>query len=136
MADNYRVNCFLLCDDIRTENNGKELLIGVYNKLLLIPTIPAQLTNLCVRFEVSLLSDREINQATFELRNPEGNTVLRGSASLNKPQRNDIPLLVNVVVGPIIFVTIGQYTIWLGLDREPENVGSFLVQMQPAAPAK
>ena len=37
----------IVCDDIRKENNGKRLLIGVYNDSILLPAFPCTLAALC-----------------------------------------------------------------------------------------
>jgi hypothetical protein len=38
------VTAVLVCDDIRKENNGKDILIGVYSGDILLPSLPAQLS--------------------------------------------------------------------------------------------
>lgn len=44
-ADNvdFAIKTALVCDDIRREDNGKQILIGVYNDKILVPQFPAPL---------------------------------------------------------------------------------------------
>jgi hypothetical protein len=45
----FRIVSMLVCDDIRREFNGKEILIGVYNNVIIFPSFPASLPNLVIR---------------------------------------------------------------------------------------
>lgn len=42
-SQDMKILSALICDDVRREDNGKEILIGVYSGSILIPTIPANI---------------------------------------------------------------------------------------------
>jgi hypothetical protein len=44
-----RVTSFIVCDDARREFNGKEILIGVYNNVIIFPSFPSVMPNLVFR---------------------------------------------------------------------------------------
>jgi hypothetical protein len=48
----------IFCDDVRTEDNGKKLLIGVYENLMLFTSFPASLPRLIVTLSLFMTSDR------------------------------------------------------------------------------
>ena len=43
-SQDMKILSALICDDVRREDNGKEILIGVYSGSIAIPTIPANIT--------------------------------------------------------------------------------------------
>jgi hypothetical protein len=43
MSQKLHVDFVLLCDDVRREDNGKFIIIGVYNNVIGIPELPATL---------------------------------------------------------------------------------------------
>ena len=40
MADNFKINSAIVCDDFRTENTGKLLLIGIYPNTIQFKNLP------------------------------------------------------------------------------------------------
>ena len=49
MDDIFEFRAFLVCDDVRREISGKEILIGVYGDGLVVPSFPATIRNLVFR---------------------------------------------------------------------------------------
>lgn len=59
----------LFCDDIRMENTGKLMLIGVYGSEIIFPALPAQLSRLCVYFIAKIPKEiRFESDAIFEIK--------------------------------------------------------------------
>jgi hypothetical protein len=52
----YEVISFLVCDDVRIEVSGKEILIGVYNNVIIFPSFPSSAPSLIFRVSVSVFS--------------------------------------------------------------------------------
>lgn len=47
----------IICDDIRREDNGKFILIGVYPELIILNTIPAQITlSMWLQFKMQIFA--------------------------------------------------------------------------------
>ncbi len=56
----------IVCDDIRREDNGKFILIGVYPELIILNTIPAQITlGIWLQFKMQLFAKITLE---FEIR--------------------------------------------------------------------
>jgi len=83
--DKIDISTAVFCDDIRREDNGKELLIGVYSGDIVFPHFPGRV-NLCIwlpwigktkpeettKFKLRLLdSDKEILGSEFEISTQE-----------------------------------------------------------------
>jgi hypothetical protein len=85
MAINARY--VLVCDEVRQENNGKYLVIGLYTPDMAIPQIPFLLPS--VTFVVALESDRPTNnlQIRFALQHLEsGQDVAAGMGAIAFPK--------------------------------------------------
>ena len=67
----------LVCDDIRTEDTSKRILIGLYSENILVRDFPA---NLLLAFYVQFYADRNGNM-TIELRILQNRKLLVGGAS-------------------------------------------------------
>jgi len=52
MPDDKIASSVVICDDIRQETNGKQILIGVYGNVILVPSMPFSIA-LCVWIEYS-----------------------------------------------------------------------------------
>jgi hypothetical protein len=68
----------IVCDDVRREDNGKEILIGVYSSDILVPVLPA---NLQLVFWMHVYND-EVGEFPFEVRltGPDRVQILHASA--------------------------------------------------------
>jgi hypothetical protein len=69
----------ILCDDVRVEMGGKEILVGVYSVGVSVPSVP-WIGVTCLRFTGYWSGDGELN---FQVRvqNPAGKTVGESSGS-------------------------------------------------------
>lgn len=85
MTDSLRVKPIfaLFCDDIRFENNGKQILIGVYTGDILPAQFPAVISiSMWVAFERTNNISGEL-PIEFRVINNEGNSLGYGSAKLH-----------------------------------------------------
>jgi hypothetical protein len=85
MANSPRVKPIfaLFCDDIRYENNGKQILIGVYTGDILISQIPA-IISLAVWIAFERINDTTGElPVEFRMINTQGNSLGYGSATLH-----------------------------------------------------
>lgn len=117
---------FLLAEDIRTEQNGKHLVIGLLpDDVVLIPTAafdedgsgeapPAGLDRLSFLITISQI-DAGHHQASFEFRSPTGQTI--GSipdTSFDTEEGKSASFVFNVA--PFILHGTGEYSVLLTLD--------------------
>jgi hypothetical protein len=116
----------VMCDDCRREDNGKEILIGTYAGSMLVTTIPFVLPTFALRFEV-IPHRSEYKRAVAVLVNPKGEEVFRLEATMGVA-RLDLPASFFLRASPVIIATTGDYKILLGMDEEPEEVGSLKIE--------
>lgn len=113
IGPNLNIDYILVCDDIRQENNGKQILIGVYKGAIIVPEFPARLL-------LALLLRGTANQTgsfPFEMRFVfDGGSVLTtGSGNINVRNANEL-LSVAIQQIPIEFKDVGKFKLQM---REP-----------------
>src|ERR1700722_1974046 len=74
----------LVCDDVRLENNGKEILIGVYNGTVIVDSVPTLLPTFSIRILLKPTEIREYN-VHGAIIGPSGLAVAQFSGKLNTP---------------------------------------------------
>lgn len=118
----------IVCDEVRFENNGKEIILGVYSDGVIVPSVPISLKVMTFRIVVDV-DGRAFETVSFELRGTEGNVGAHISG--------DAPAtLVGQKEGKFLFelpgITLqseGTKTIWFSLDSNLEQVGEFDVRV-------
>ncbi|MEZ5887665.1 MAG: hypothetical protein R3D56_12395 [Paracoccaceae bacterium] len=117
------VNTALLCDDVRREDNGKLILIGVYTGgIVFSGPFPAALSNLFVFLSANTsLEDVDVefrlfqNTGARELRLVRGNFKRDAKAPTSALGRIDLP----IPLGPIAFDEAGDYVFQM---RDPGGI--------------
>jgi hypothetical protein len=129
---------FVLCDDIRFENNGKLLLIGVYSDVVEVFKLPLQLRSLGLAVRAKAMSAGRI---TFNVTatDPQGNSLLEASGEVNYEGEPGRTIWLPIVMGPALLTTEGSYGVRIALGDAPPVHESFVVKKTaaqgiPAAP--
>jgi len=130
----------VLCDDIRFENNGKLLLIGVYSDMVQVFKLPLQLRSLGLAVRAKALARGRI-AFNVTATDPQGNSLLEASGEMNYEGEPGRTIWLPIVMGPTLLTTEGQYGIRIALGDLPPIHESFLVKKTPgpeapAAPAR
>lgn len=96
----------IICDDIRREDNGKQILIGVYSEEIGISSFPSTLT-LAMWLQCKADGMGEVN---FDFRALWDSTdeIFKGSAKLQVPAVNK---LLSIAVKPLIVQIISSGTL-------------------------
>ena len=127
--DLFRFNYILLCDDIRREDNGKEILIGVYNDEMIVRTAPAALTSLHFRvsFYPKKTSPRDFS---FSVIAPNGLSIVQAEGQLSAELNYDVQSVVNIASKPLLLPEHGAYSMRFGLGKKENevDVGRFMVR--------
>jgi hypothetical protein len=121
----------IVCDDVRREVNGKELLIGVYTGgVKFNGPAPGKLRVLCFRFEFGpdLLESR--GQVRFQLLSPSGATVINASPTTPLVLSNTIRTVYVLSREGLFLYEPGAYRLRFGLDAEPEDVDTLDVSFE------
>lgn len=125
-----------MCDDIRIENNGKYLLIGVYSGTIKTrKPLPVTLSTLSFWIQIDL---RRLDYGDYDVRliDPRG----REAAHVRRPARFarvDEPGVVMCLTGPLTLFSYGIYRVEFGLGCPPSLLGTFAVHpSEEATPLK
>jgi hypothetical protein len=123
----YRIRSVILCDDVRREANGKEILIGVYNDTIIFSSFPAVLPQFVVRVSLSI-KDKDSKVFKLLIKDPNGEELHRVSGNTPVPDVSDMMVLGTVYMG-MLFQSEGIYTIWFALgDGAPKQIWDFVVR--------
>ena len=119
----------VLCDDVRQENNGKYILIGVYVHSVVVTDFPANIS-LTVWIEIK---PNEVGEFPGEIRvtKEDQSVLLRGEAKITTNNLEPTTAMFNGM--PLEFQGGGDYFFqWkIGDDDEWQTVKDFTVQKQP-----
>lgn len=129
MAINHKYT--LLCDQIRVENNGKFMIIGLYTPDVVVPMIPFALPTLA--FFTYLETDEPGTwDISFQLTHL-GNVLAGGSGQVGVQRAGLIALPINL--GAINLPGDGKYTFNLQIAGRPEPILlNFSVVLNPMPP--
>lgn len=103
----------IICDDIRREDNGKEILIGVFNDTVVTDQTPTMLATFAVRFLMKV--DNNINDIFGQIDGPDGNPLVKfgGHVELGNTRWNSS---IFFKIAPMLIPAHGVYGVRLGLD--------------------
>lgn len=120
MAKRFTLRSVIVCDDIRTESSGKDILIGVYNGAIVFPRLPAALRQLIVRLEYELIGARE---HTFKLAvaDDDGSSMFEAAGELTAPPSGE-PVVLALAIGNAHFAKEMRLNIRFGIDSSPRQV--------------
>ena len=114
----------IVCDDVRREDNGKDILIGVFNDTLVIDSVPAILAVLGIRFLVKA-NKKEAEVKGFIIGPEQKKLVEFGGQVVFANVKYNSSFFFKI--SPMMISEHGEYEIYLGLNSEPEKVYTFSV---------
>ena len=120
----------VLCDDIRHENNGKLLFVGVYSDLVQVAKLPLQMRSLGLAVKARVFSTGRIT-FSVSVADPNGNALLDANGELNYDGEVGHVIWLPIVVGPALLPTEGVYTVRIALgDNAPIHEKFFVRKAQ------
>jgi hypothetical protein len=117
----------VLCDDVRFENNGKLLLIGVYSDVVQVVKLPLQMRSLGLAIKAKLLETGKF-PFSVSVSDPQGNKLLDASGELNYEGEPGRIVWFPVVMGPALLTIEGTYAVRISLGDGPFHQEDFLVR--------
>jgi hypothetical protein len=122
----FKIRSVNICDDVRTEQNGKSILIGVYNGVITYPKIPVKIHRLFVRVEYvgDLPLEHEI-LTRIKASGKKEKIEIRGTV---KTDRSGEPIAISVPFGPIEFDEEHEFDIYFGVDDSVRKISTFSVR--------
>jgi|GEM_PF-3543873 len=129
MAKDYKVESLMICDDVRSEANGKEIIIGLYKDEIIFDSLPAMLPTLAFRVAVRVAKQISGNMV-LEVSGPDKKALLRHEVDRHVYDAGKLFGMV-VHMSQVPFDTAGEYGVWFGINRKPEKIGTFTVRQGP-----
>jgi hypothetical protein len=128
MSTRFNIRSVLICDDVRREANGKEILIGLYNDSLLFQTLPSQMRQCVIRVAVDIL-DKSAKEATIYIKDPNDAQMWEYITPLDQIIQEDHPVIGFILQG-LSFYVPGLYSIEFKLDNDgPQKISDFYVRL-------
>jgi Family of unknown function (DUF6941) len=124
----------VICEDIRTENNGKLMFIGVYSDAIAVQSVPVNLRSLAFALKL-----RVEEPGTFDFhftvaydKNPK---LLHGEGRIELASgARGAVIWLPLIFAPAQLPTDGPYSVRVLIGEEPEVTYSFQVLRQPIPP--
>jgi hypothetical protein len=123
----------VLCDDIRHENNGKLLFVGVYSDLVQVAKLPLQMRSLGLAVKAKVFSTGKMT-FSVSVGDPNGNTLIDANGELNYDGEVGHVIWLPIVVGPALLPTEGVYTVRIALGDNAPIHEKFFVRKAQATP--
>ncbi len=120
----------VLCDDIRSEGNGKLLLVGVYSDVIQVIKLPLQLRSLGLAIRAKAMSTGRISFSVTAV-DPQGNGLLEAGGELNYDGEIGRTIWIPIVVGPALLTTEGPYGVRVMLGDSAPVHETFIVKKAP-----
>jgi hypothetical protein len=133
MAADYQVRSVIVCDDVRREGNGKELLIGVYPSAITLPAIPTVMPALCVRMEV-VAKKLRYKIASCAIFGPDKKQIVKIDGPDPVFVNTDFPAALGFQFTNFPASLAGEYEIHFGMDKALELISNFWINAAPTAP--
>lgn len=119
---------WLICDDLRREDNGKLIYIGVYpvNEIV-IGNAPMILPKLVV--STKWKTDKNVMKYEFTVSAPDGNVIAGAKGELPQVDQERKLAFVQFVISPFKIEEAGEYKIEGTINEKKQKVGSFHVAL-------
>jgi hypothetical protein len=130
MTKEYSLICAIICDDVRKEDNGKDILIGVYGDMS-VDRMPAVLPTMGLHFQARIEKTR-FDKVEASIKNPDGQPLVKLNGTLEFSNTKSVATF-NFKFGPVLLAKTGNYEIYLGMDDEPTLVRTLKVSTPESA---
>jgi hypothetical protein len=124
----FEVRSFLICDEVRNEVSGKQLIVGAYAGVILMPFVPFLGRIFTIRFEIKA-NRSHFDHVQCTVTRPDNTTFYHYDMPFNisYPQY-PMPLVFENYLPN--FEHVGDYGVFLAMDSAPIHVGSFTIVTQ------
>jgi hypothetical protein len=129
MAGKIKLGSLIICDEMRSETSGKDILIGVYRGIIVVPSVPMMMRQLAFRLPV--FADQSIDgEFSLEVRGPDKNSLFKanGPGRLD-PSDQGFEATFGIMIGPFQLAVYGIHDVRFSCPGiKPKVVGRFLVR--------
>jgi uncharacterized protein DUF6941 len=124
----FDVKSFIVCDDVRQETSGKQILIGVYLDSVVVRSVPVTIPQMAFRI---VLNARHTHQghATFSVKGDDGHTLLAASAAdAHFPDPDEDAVFV-FQIRNVVLPKAQRYRATFALNDATKDVGGFTLRL-------
>ena len=125
MPENSYVLSAIFCDEVRTENTGKEIAIGIYPGRLSVPVMPIVLPSLTLRFEL-FFDGSPVESFSIKIVDPAGNTLIEQQRPMNFSDWH-LPGTLSIILQGLILSATGSYAVMTKTSRDDWALQRMLV---------
>lgn len=119
---------WMICDDIRVENNGKSIIIGIYHDNILVPSLPFVMPKL-VTWTKWDITKSPIKKFEFKVTAPDGKSM--GHVTGEPPTKSSgKKAILQIAISPFAIKEGGEYKIDAKINDVDYHIGSFEVQLK------
>lgn len=117
----------VICDDIRSESNGKLILVGVYSDVIQVAKLPLQMRSLALGIKARAMA---VGRMRFSVvvADPQGNTLLDAGGELDYQGEIGRVIWLPLVLGGALLPTEGPYSVRISLADGPTIHENFIVR--------
>jgi hypothetical protein len=123
--EKYVLKSLIVCDDVRSEASGKDIIIGVYNDSIVFKAFPALLPKLS--FRIMLIANTKIRDLIFLVEGDNGQEFFRAEIKIEDIATGK-PAVFNMGMSPARFDGPNIYPMFLEVDGERKKIGEFDVR--------
>ena len=119
---------WMICDDIRVEDNGKTIIIGIYHDNILVPSLPFIMPKL-VTWTKWDIKESPLKKFEFQIKAPDGKVIGRVPGEPSKKASGKKAIL-QIAISPFVIKEAGEYKIDAKINGEDCHIGTFEVQLR------
>jgi len=125
----YAVKSLIICDGVRRETNGKQILIGIYVDEIIFGTFPAQMPQLMFRVAVDI-NNEKYEKVSFLVRNADETEKSVLIDATGDAKITDLEMNAVFVFGlrGVRFPKPGKFLVEFGLDGPRKKISEFVVR--------
>lgn len=124
----YEVTSVIVCDDVRQEVSGKEILIGVYNNVAISSVFPIGFHQLFFRVTVDIHFKNPKSYTISVEQESTGRTLANVTGTIGEKPDDESSYLFGITLQGFVAEKPMVLLVRLGIDREPETVGKFAIR--------
>ncbi len=115
---------WMICDDIRREMNRKLTLVGVYQDIIGVPTLPFTLPQLSIltKWDTSKASIKNFEMKIIQ---PDKNVIGPAIGELESSLEDKQRTFIQIGITPFQIPVAGKYEIVMKINKRTHKVGTF-----------
>ena len=121
---------WMICDDIRREINRKVTLVGVYQDVIGVPTLPFTLPQLCIltKWDTSKASIKNFEMKIIQ---PDKKVIGPIIAELGSSLEDKKRTFIQVGITPFQIPAAGKCEIVTKINKKTHKIGTFEIALMP-----